>query len=316
MKKRDLVLQVLNENKPQTTIPAGFFIHFDPKYHRGQAAIDKHLEYFHYTDMDFVKIQYETNFPFRGEIRKPEDWLKMPKYGIDFYQDQVDVARGLVQAAGKDALVIMTLYSPFMCARDTIGGDVLVKQIRENPEALKKGMEIITESLRIFVRACIEAGVDGFYHSTQGGETSRFEGSPLFEDCIKPFDLSLMNEINEKCEFNILHVCDYFDGYRDLTPFLEYPGNVVNCSLHLGDKKLTAQQVSDLFGRPFMGGIERLGTIATGTTREVSDMVRKVLDQAPERTILGADCTLPADVDWENIRTAIALAHNGKGAVR
>ncbi|MDO9085077.1 MAG: uroporphyrinogen decarboxylase family protein [Anaerolineaceae bacterium] len=314
MNKRDLVLSLLEAVKGLPTIPAGFFIHFDPRYHRGQAAIDKHLEYFHYTGMDFVKIQYETNFPFREEIRKPEDWVRMPKYGIDFYQDQVDVAWGLVQAAGKEALVIMTLYSPFMCARDTIGGDVLVKQILENPEAVKMGMEIITESLRIFVRACIEAGVDGFYHSTQGGETSRFEGSVLFDECIKPFDLSLMNEINEKCRFNILHVCDYFDGYTALTPFLEYPGDVINCSLHLGDKKLTGQQVSDLFGRPFMGGIERLGTIATGTTREVSDMVRTVLDQAPERFILGADCTLPADVYWENIRTAIALAHNEPGA--
>jgi uroporphyrinogen decarboxylase len=316
MNKRDLVLQVLDENIPQTTIPAGFFIHFDPKYHRGQAAIDKHLEYFHHTGMDFVKIQYETNFPFREEISKPEDWVRVPKYGIDFYQDQVNIARGLVQAAGKDALVIMTLYSPFMCAGDTVGKDVLVNQIRENPDAVKKGMEIITDSLRIFVRACIDAGVDGFYHSAQGGETSRFEGSPLFEECIKPFDLSLMNEINEKCRFNILHVCDYFDGYINLSPFLEYPGDVVNCSLHLGDKKLTGQQVSDLFGRPFMGGIERLGTIANGTTHEESDLVKSVLDQAPERFILGADCTLPADVDWENIRTAIALAHNEPGAQR
>ena len=171
-------------------------------------------------------------------------------------------------------------------------------------------MEIITESLRIFVRACIAAGVDGFYHSTQGGETSRFEGSPIFDECIKPFDLSLMNEINEKCEFNILHVCDYFDGYEDLTPFLDYPGDVVNCSLTLGDRKLTGQQVSELFDRPFMGGIERLGTIATGTSHEVTDMVRSVLKQSPDRYILGADCTLPANVNWDNIKTAVKIAHD------
>jgi len=310
MDKRELVLSLLDNGKELPYIPAGFFIHFDPQYHHGQAAIDKHLEYFHYTGMDFVKIQYETVFPFREEIKKPEDWLSMPKYGIDFYQDQVEIARGLVQAAGKDALVIMTLYSPFMCAGDTVGKDVLVNQIRENPKVVKKGMEIITESLRIFVRACIDAGVDGFYHSTQGGENNRFEGSVLFHECIKPFDLSLMNEINEKCQFNILHVCDYVDGYTDLTPFLDYPGDVVNCSLHLGDKKLTGQQVSDLFGRPFLGGIERLGTIATGTTREVSDMVKSVLEQAPDRNILGADCTLPANVNWDNIKTAIKIAHD------
>ena len=314
MNKRDLVLQVLDDNRPQDYIPAGFFIHFDPKYHRGQAAIDKHLEYFHYTGMDFVKIQYETVFPLLEEIRNPQDWVRMPKYGMDFYQDQVNIARGLVQAAGKDALVIQTLYSPFMCARDTVGEEVIEIHLREDPEAVRKGIEIITESLRIFVLACIEAGVDGFYHSTQGGETQRFEGTSQFEQCIKPFDLSLMNEINQKCHFNVLHICDYVAGYSDLKPFLVYPGQVVNTSLTLGDRTITGQEVSNLFQRPFMGGVERLGTIADGTPAEIETMIRQVLAEAPQRYILGADCTLPATTNWDNIRLAISLAHQNQKA--
>jgi uroporphyrinogen decarboxylase len=309
MNKRELVLQVLDESKQQTYIPAAFFLHFDPKFHRGQAAIEKHLEYFRFTDMDFVKIQYETVFPFREEIRKPEDWLQMPQYGMDFYQDQVEIARGLVQAAGKEALVIQTLYSPFMCAGHTVGGERLMQHLLENPPPVRKGIEIITESLRNFVRACINAGVDGFYHSTQGGETSRLEGSALFEECVKPFDLSLMNEINEKCEFNILHVCDYVDGYTDLTPFLDYPGDVVNCSLKLGDQHLNPQQIVKMFGRPFMGGVERLGTIQNGSPSDVQEMTRSILVTAPERYMLGADCTIPSTVNWENIRAAIQVAH-------
>ena len=309
MNKRELVLQVLDESKQQTYIPAAFFLHFDPKFHRGQAAIEKHLEYFRFTEMDFVKIQYETVFPFREEIRKPEDWLQMPQYGMDFYQDQVEIARGLVQAAGKEALVIQTLYSPFMCAGHSVGEERLMQHLLENPEPVRKGIEIITESLRMFVRACIAAGVDGFYHSTQGGETSRLEGSTLFEECVKPFDLSLMNEINEKCEFNILHVCDYVDGYTDLTPFLDYPGDVVNCSLKLGEQHLNPQQVVEMFGRPFMGGVERLGTILNGSPADVQSMVREILADVPERFILGADCTIPSTVNWENIRAAIQVAH-------
>lgn len=310
MNKRDLVLQILDEKPTLPTIPAAFFLHFDPQYHRGQAAIDKHLEYFRFTDMDFVKIQYETVFPFREEIRKPEDWLLMPQYGLDFYQDQVEIARGLVQAAGKEALVIQTLYSPFMCAGHTVGEERMMQHLLENPEPVKKGIEIITESLRTFVRACIAAGVDGFYHSTQGGETSRLEGSALFDECVKPFDLSLMNEINEKCQFNILHVCDYVDGYSDLTPFLDYPGDVVNCSLKLGEQHLSPQQVIEMFRRPFMGGVERLGTILNGSPAEVQEMARSILETAPERFMLGADCTIPSTVNWENIRVAIQVAHD------
>ena len=58
MNKRDLVLSLLDKDRKQEIIPAAFFLHFDEVYHRGQAAIDKHLEFFRYTDMDFVKIQY------------------------------------------------------------------------------------------------------------------------------------------------------------------------------------------------------------------------------------------------------------------
>ncbi len=83
--------------------PAAFFLHFDPAFHRGQPAVDKHLEYFRQTDMDFVKIQFELPFPVRAEIVRPADWRKMPLYREDFYAPQLDVVKGLVKAAKKDA---------------------------------------------------------------------------------------------------------------------------------------------------------------------------------------------------------------------
>ena len=80
MNKREVVLSVLDDAKSAPYIPAGFFIHFDPSFHRGATAIGKHMEFFHYTGMDFVKIQYENRFPERPEIIKAEDWYKMPYY--------------------------------------------------------------------------------------------------------------------------------------------------------------------------------------------------------------------------------------------
>jgi len=309
MNKRELVLSLLDPAILTPYIPAAFFLHFDPQYHRGQAAIDKHIEYFHYTGMDFVKIQYETRYPVRPEIQTASDWRKMPCYGDDFYQDQWNIARGLVEAAGKEALVVMTLYSPLMCAGHTIGKQNLMTHFEDDPEKVKTGMEIITESLLIFIRGCIEVGINGFYHSTQGGETQRFENSPIFEEYIKPYDLILMKEIEEKCEFNILHVCDYEGGYLSYKPFLDYPGHVVNASLKLGNRTLTSTEVSDMFGRPFMGGMDRHGIMVSGNMEEIQAEVNAVCQQAPPNFILGADCTLPGDIDWDHIKTAIDTAH-------
>jgi uroporphyrinogen decarboxylase len=312
MNKREVVLSLKDDVATLPYIPAGFFIHFDPKFHRGQAAVDKHMEYFRYTGMDFVKIQYENRFPLRPEIRKPEDWGKMPSYGSDFYEDQVNIAERLVESAGKEALVVMTLYSAFMCAGHSVGKDVLAAHLQENPEQTKKGIEIITDSLLTFIRHCKLAGIDGFYHSTQGGETHRFEGSSIFDDCIKPFDLALMEEIEKNFEFNILHVCDYEGGYRDLTPFLAYPGHVINASLILGTQTITAKEISTLFGRPYMGGLDRHGIITSGNHDEIRDAVNTACKQAPQNFILGADCTLPGEINWENIKVAIDTAHQYK----
>jgi len=314
MNKRDVVLEVLDPNSPQRYTPAGFFIHFDPVYHRGRAAVDKHLEYFRYTGMDFVKIQFEDSFPRLPQIQRPEDWATMPHYGRDFYQNQLDILAGLLQEAQQEALVIMTIYSPFMCAGHTATSELVNEHIKSDPYHFKKGMEIITDSLLGFVRGCIELGIDGFYASTQGGEADRFGGSPLFDECIKPYDLVLMEEMNRNCIFNILHVCDYHSSYDDLTPFLDYPGHVVNASLELGGRPIAARQVSQMFGRPFMGGLERKGLIAQQGPAEIRQAVQAVLRNAPAKFILGADCTLPGDINWNNIRAAINAAHEHPAA--
>ena len=60
-----------------------------------------------------------------------------------------------------------------------------------------------------------------------------------------------------------------------------------------------------MFGRPFMGGIERLGVIATGTPEQVRQEAEKALAAAPDRFILAADCTVPGETPWENLRSAI-----------
>ena len=235
----------------------------------------------------------------------------MPLYKRNFYKDPLDIVDGLVKRVKNEALVIMTLYSPFMCAGHTTGGHI-TEHIKENPEKVKKGMEIITESLMIFVKECIKLGIDGFYHSTQGGESFRFDDSALFKEYIKPYDLTLMEEINRSCIFNILHICDYHGGYNDLIPFLDYPGHVVNCSLELGGSKLTGKEISKMFRKPFMGGIDRKGTIVSGSKDEIKRVVKEVLNTAPEKFILGADCTIPSEINWDNIRTAISTAHEYK----
>ena len=103
MNKRDAMLSLVHNQEAPGYVPAAFFMHFDSAYHQGQAAVDKHLEFFRYTGMDFVKIQYEQSLPPSFPITKPGDWVQAPRLSEDFYEPTLQVVDGLVKAAKADA---------------------------------------------------------------------------------------------------------------------------------------------------------------------------------------------------------------------
>ena len=119
MNKRDTMLSLIHDAASLEYTPAAFFLHFDSAYHQGQAAIEKHLEFFRATGMDFVKIQYEQPFPASSPIRKPEDWANAPLCSEEFFEAPIHVVEGLVKAAKSDTLVIVTLFR-LLCGQRTL----------------------------------------------------------------------------------------------------------------------------------------------------------------------------------------------------
>lgn len=310
MSKRDDILDLVINGNSLGYVPAAFFLHFPEEFKEGQASADKHMEYFRYTGMDFLKIQFEQPYPAIESIEKPEDWAEIPYYEQDYFQGQIDAVTELVEAADGQVVTVVTLYSAFMGSVRTAGIELVNQHIQENPEAFCKGLEILSESNMVFVNACIDAGVDGFYASTQGREAFRFEDKKLFDDYVKPYDLLMLEKIDANCDFNILHVCDYHGKYADLAPFAEYPGDLVNVPLELTTGKITAKEAHEVFKRPLMGGLDRFGAILSGPDDAIREEVYNTLDANPEICILGADCTIPSEVNWDNIKTAIDAAHS------
>ena len=308
--KRDRMLGWLNGQGEPNYTPAAFFLHFGDGYKSGAAAAQKHLEFFRHTDMDFVKIQFEQTWPRQNYIASPADWAKLKPMTLDFYEPLLVTTRELVKAHKKDSLILMTLYSPFMEAGHAATSPLLIEHMKDNPDAVKKGLEIVTDSLMIFVKACIREGVDGFYASTQGGEASRLGNTDLFAKYVKPFDLVPMKEAAGKCPFNILHVCDYVAPYSSYRAYADYPGHVVNANVKLKDSEISGQEIATMFRRPFMGGMDRHGIIATGSPEQISAEVRRVVKSAPRQFLLGADCTVEADTSWDRLKQAISAAHN------
>lgn len=305
--KRERMLAWLNGDLDY--VPAAFFMHFDADHKVGLPSARQHEAYFRQTEMDFVKIQYEQHYPPLDWLQLPSDWAKLQPRGLDFYEPQLVTVRELVKNLKHEALVIMTLYSPFMWAGHSATLPVLLRHMKEDPAAVKRGLDVLTESQMLFVRECIKIGVDGFYMATQGSETGQFDDPQLFHQYVKPSDLVAMRAATAACPFNILHVCDYNAPYASYEAVADYPGHVVNCNPQLTTRTMSWQEVGALFQRPAFGGLEKKGVLSKGSAAEIEATTTALLRQAPRRFMLGSECTVPSESSWENLRTAARTAH-------
>ena len=307
--KRDLMMQVLDMSHPPNYIPAGFFMHFGVK---GDAAVKAHLDYFHVTGMDFVKIQFdEQGLPKNEQIKTASDWAKMPILTEKWFEPSLYLLKALIKKAKSEALILQTLYSPYQMAKQAVPWDVLVAHVKEDPESVCRGMENITLSIMNFVHAAVRLGVDGFYTCSQGGETNRVADQVLFNRTIKNYDMILYKEVSQLVPFNILHICDYEGSYEGFASrFQDYPGQVVNVPLTADNKPLSLAKASGIFNRPVMGGLDRHGILTTGSPEEIKKATINLLKDAPANIILSANCTVDRKIPIENLKAAINAAHS------
>jgi uroporphyrinogen decarboxylase len=306
--KREKVLAVLDQSKPNTYVPAAFFLHFNDKL--GQGAIDSHIQFFRATNMDFVKVQYEIVVP-QIEINSAKDWSKIPVYTKEFFEPQIAVIEALAKELKSEALILPTVYSPLSLAYQTLRKD-FSEHVKQDPDAVAKGLNNLALGVVNYIEEAISRGADGFYISTQGGNSKNFGEGELFEKLVVPSDLVVSQAASDKALLNILHICDYGESYyTNIRQFASYPGSIINApNVLLDGSPIQTRDVQTTFKRPVMGGLDRLGVLIKGTIDETKAAVDKVLSEAAPNFILGADCTVPSETSYERLRAVIDYAHD------
>lgn len=315
--KRELLLHVLDQSRPNDYVPVFFNIHF--KDHEGWKAVQSHIDWFRQTHVDFVNVKYEY-FPVIQPVKDVKDWKTIKPFDKSVWDEQLLVVRELKRELGDEALIIPTVFSPLRVLIQTAGSQLstdregrrkFVELIRKDPKAIRPALEAVTQSLIYYIREARKAGADGFYISSQGDDLEEFGGG-VFADIIKPYDIRLSQVAAEVAPFNILHICETGGTFTPETfnDYLDYPGSVVNPPLHnWKDKSLTLKDISRLFGRPVLGGLGQRGALYTGTIEEAKAEVDAILKDAPANFIFGADDSLPNDSDPEKIRQLVDYIH-------
>ena len=301
MDKVSRIRTTLSGERPDR-IPASFWFHFPDHQAQGQESVKAHLSFYRQANLDFLKIMNEHPYRVQTEIKYPNDWRKLKPAPINssFFQAQLDEIKMITDELGGECLTTTTIFNPFSSGNHA-SGRLVTEHLKTDPESVSIGLGTIAESLAEFAAACLDAGADGIYFSAQGGEADRFE-EQVFLDYIKPHDLTVLNAIDDKGELNIVHICR--DNVR-LHLYCNYPGDVFNWAA-TKPKNISLQSGEKLFNRPILGGLDDRGVIVNGTPHEIELAVHQVIRSAgPRNLILGADCTLPTEINVDNIRAAI-----------
>ena len=310
MTKKERVFAVLRGETPDR-IPAGFWLHFPESAFHGDEAVKAHLDFFEKTGTDIQKIMNEYVVPCDIPIKKAADWKNLKPFTRQspFITGHVEMIKRILDKTGGEGLTLATIHGIVASAWHARGGtagyetgsQLLADHLREDPEAVSYGWNIISDALVILVEEVLKAGVDGIYYAALGGEKYLFTEEE-FEKYVKPHDLKIMKAASAS-NCNILHICK---DRINLERYLDYPFAAINWAIN--EQNPTLSEGAKLFpGKVILGGLDdRAGVIVDGSDEEIKAAVKGVMNEmAGHPFILGADCTLPTEIDYHRIRTAV-----------
>jgi len=237
---------------------------------------------------------------------------------------QVEFVKELADFYNGEVMAFYNIFAPvqqFRLFAEYVVRDVngFQNMLLENREEVARAAEAVADDTILLVEALrAETALDGVFYSVQSAQRPECDRE-YHDQYIKPTDLRVLDRINELWHHNILHVCGY-DSYRnDLGYYSRYPASAYNWAVHAEGVSLARGR--EIFDGAVLGGFDnKTGSlIDTGTTDEVVRYTRHLIEETgTDRLILGADCTIPPDINLDRlalIRLAAMEASMSRPAV-
>lgn len=311
MNKYERVMAAYRGDRPDQ-VPCAFWYHFPRGYESGDAAVQIHLDFFRDSHTDLCKIMNENSCPDDSAIQTAADWANLKPFTMqeDFIVRQVELTKAVMAQMKGKAVVLATVHGLVASAYHILGGvelydrdgTVLGRHVRENPEGMRHAFAIITDYLKKLCRAFLDAGADGIYFASLGGERRMFTDTE-FAQFIAPYEIEVLKEIADAPCFNILHMCK---SDLNLNRYLDYPVDVLNWGVY--EHNISLEEGRKLFGdhKVYLGGLDdRDGIFVDGTLKEIQKTAQELVNAFGwKRFILGADCTLPTGLSAERMQAA------------
>lgn len=233
-------------------------------------------------------------------VRTPEDWLSLPVLDAERGRlgEQLRCLELIREGLGADVPFIETVFNPLGQAKNLAGRNRLLSHMREEPGALKAGLETITRTSIRFIEAARRRGIAGIFLASQHASYEQLSRAE-YEEFGVPFDRRLL-EAAGGLWLNVLHL----HGNRIMFDLLaSYPVQVVNW--HDRETPPSLGDGQGLVQGAVLGGLRQLETLLRGTPDDVRREALDAVKQTGGRGfILGTGCVAPISAPWSNLRAA------------
>jgi MtaA/CmuA family methyltransferase len=220
---------------------------------------------------------------------------------------KVEATRLAAEAVG-DRCYLKTCFDqgPFSLATAVRGIDTLMLDCIDDPQFVFDLLEICTDAVLKFARACGQAGCHAL---TFGDSTAGLLSRPLFERFAFPYEKRVIEGLADLGLPVFLHICGDTAHIFDLMVATGAAGLEVDYQHDIAYYKQRSA------GRACLqGNIEPAGVMYRGSPVEVRAACRRAIEQggAPSgsgsRFILSAGCEVPRDTPPENLRAMVDAA--------
>ena len=311
-------------------VPTGFWHHFvlGPDQFRADRdamirdrIVEGHRKYYELVNPDMMKMMNEGFMGYPPIMDNPleteADLLKIKAVGPDhpWITEQVRHVSRIIEQFNGEVMTFYNVFAPLQAIRIKfdfldLRYDKFVRLAESFPEAFSAaGREIQKDFVELVRRLFTETRLDGIYYCVQNIQSPLYP-EERYHKLITPTEIEVLKEANRFSRYNILHICGYARHTNVLTWYQDYEAGCYNWAQHT--EHIPLAEGRKLFpGKCVLGGFDNNpGTlIDTGSPEQVDAYVRQLIEENGYRGfILGADCSIPNDIDDHRVRGICSAA--------
>jgi uroporphyrinogen decarboxylase len=216
-------------------------------------------------------------------------------------RNQLECLEKIKKNAPENVPILQTIFDPMSQAKNLVGRQDLLAHMRQSPQQLRKGLEILFENTRLFIRSCIEIGIDGIFLAVQHAQSGQVSSNE-FREFVRPYDIALLEE-SKSLWCNLVHIHGtsiYFDELQD------YPAAILNW--HDQETSPSLPEAQKLTKSVVCGGLLQWDTLVYGDPESVSrEAQTAIAATGGKQFILGTGCVLPIIAPRANV---MAVRHS------